>query len=444
MFKNFDDIRLNILDGRLESSVIDAEECDQPETVIKPKTDLSNATRYTKAQIIELRCDSFAEHIERLESLKLLRSINYKIEVPLEWQEEIQEDNINLSELDRFLLQLLSLSSVQREEYILLEAKNRKLLVSKSNIFQNSSYYVLNGNICDEYDKCQMEVQQKIMSYMQPTTPLKQPKPDYTSPHLSSSFLYPKLGLSQSPPIKFNFDKTTPDKSLKRQRQHRNNKELFIDQRNLDIEIREKKGEVNNDVAYKEQFLELFRHSFEPEMPTGFDGIINYLVESGKASLVVGELRVNAKNWNESYVTNKGSNDVLVGSVILRKWALHGDIVKVLVKKSLEDVGPVNSLDDTQNSESDLEIVNKEKVHRSLGVVLNIVEQRNTRKTIGIFQSVVPKKRQQCFIPRDTKLPSIFINTNENQMVLMDTLYMVEITHWLKFQPYGLVLVVCR
>lgn len=410
------------------------EEADQLEPDSKPKIDLANLTRYTRPQMLEMRCSSTQKHLERLETLRILNP--NKVQVPLEWPANPHLHNLyNLSETDRFLLQLLSLSSVQREDFILKEAEMRKLLVTKRNNL-NLPYYDLNDKIRGEYNKCQAEVREKIMAYMQPkqTKPPKQERRGPSASPALSQFSESSPGLSQSPkPFNFNFDVNTPEKPKNR----RTKTKKVFEFSSPDYQINEKKGEVQNDVAYKESFLDLFRHSFGPEgISNDFDDIIKYLVDSGKASLLEGELRVNAKNWNEGYVTQKGGNDVLVSTVILRKWALHGDVVKVLVRNNLGEVPAESGLDDTITSGSDLEVASKEKPHPRLGVVISIMEQHHTRETIGTFPMVAGKKRQQSFQPRDTKLPTVLINLNDTQ-ISTHILYMVEITHWLKFQPYG-------
>lgn len=224
------------------------------------------------------------------------------------------------------------------------------------------------------------------------------------------------------------------------------------------------KLEQVNTKHYTECFQELFKDCVEEsERTKSIEELTNLLIEKNKARIFEGEIRINSKNMREAYVSNaSGGKDVCITGIILRKYALNGDIVKILVKNDIvdenEDEADVESeegaLDETINSESELEntlekvdeskLKAKAKIEISKchGCVLEIVKKIHTRQTIGTFNNVKAKKKLFLnFTPRDTRIPLISVlksSADELKVnILQDVLYLVEIIGNWGEQPYG-------
>lgn len=187
----------------------------------------------------------------------------------------------------------------------------------------------------------------------------------------------------------------------------------------------QKSDEDRNEAIYRHEFINLFGGSLHEALPE----TIKQLVENKQAYIVEGEVRVNSKNNQEAYVSNpKGMKDVCVEKIVLRRYAFHGDFVKVLVKTDSSETLPNDG--DSEASTS-----------RNYGCVLEILEKRHSRRVIGSISSVGNlKKRQIHFNVRDPKVPNVSVGREgipKDVEISEKLLMVVEITSWSNDQPMG-------
>ncbi|XP_055387161.1 DIS3-like exonuclease 2 isoform X2 [Condylostylus longicornis] len=197
------------------------------------------------------------------------------------------------------------------------------------------------------------------------------------------------------------------------------------------------------------------------------------LVEANLGVIVESDIRINGKNNEQAFVKNvSGKKDAFIGSLVGRKYALHGDIVKIFVRnddsekqatKYLNEVklreniealqdekttqnntcneaegnqpGPssvnadnintdnVTTCDDNDNTElcDELEQLNNSNdlliependilpEKSSKAFVIKIVEKVHNRKCVGNFLSYRKSCEFITFVPRDLKMPNIRI-----------------------------------
>ena len=200
---------------------------------------------------------------------------------------------------------------------------------------------------------------------------------------------------------------------------------------------------ASNDDVYKQELIRLFddviKNSADKLKST--DEFIEMLVESKLASVIEGEVRVNNKNLQESYISqSKGKKDICIPKLILRKYAFNGDVVKVLVKNSVNE-----------SSESDLKTTFENEMismnDRSYGCVLEIVQKRHSRRVVGSFtpfENTKKKRKHYAFRSRDSKVPNLQVYPTELSAKWLDgsvkldrMLFVAEVTDWLLETPVG-------
>lgn len=201
------------------------------------------------------------------------------------------------------------------------------------------------------------------------------------------------------------------------------------------IRLSAKNDDELNDFMYKYEFSKLFGDALKDENLKNqpLPEIVKLLVDNNQAHIIEGEVRVNNFNHQESYVSHpSGGKDVCIHKLILRKHAFHGDFVRVLVKQGTEE----NATDGDLNSSDETGL-------RNTGCVVEILEKRHTRRTIGSICTIRANKKERKNITinvRDPKIPSVKVNIAgiPKDVELSDKMLMVvEITSWKHDLPLG-------
>lgn len=222
---------------------------------------------------------------------------------------------------------------------------------------------------------------------------------------------------------------------------------------NFAAEIEEIKKSAPNDEKmneriYKLEFCELFKESLklnEPIMGRSFNEMVQYLIDTKAAFIVEGEIRINARNNSEAYITHPtGMRDPCVNKIILMKESMHGDIVRVLVKNAPSSP-PAETSSDMHlelNNSADLGV---EPESRLYGCVLEILQKKHCRRIIGTFANVAnlkSLKKKLSFLPRDTRVPKIHIKTEsvKSLNISEDQLMIAEIIGWKNETPKARIL----
>lgn len=197
-----------------------------------------------------------------------------------------------------------------------------------------------------------------------------------------------------------------------------------------------------NEMTYRHEFCNLFDDSLKnnewKEKP--LDQVVKHLVDSNQAYIIEGEIRVNSRNNHEAYVTHpERKRDVCVAKLILRKESFHGDIVKVLVKRSSEDEEADSKAIGVIDEESDA----LPAENRNFGCVLEIIEKRHNRRVIGsIINEKKKEKRNVAFASRDPKIPTVKVGKEgiPRDIEITDKmLLVVQITSWSYETPKGFI-----
>jgi hypothetical protein len=206
--------------------------------------------------------------------------------------------------------------------------------------------------------------------------------------------------------------------------------------------------ELNN-LIYQHEFGILFEGALKNQelRDTSQADVIKNLVETNQAYIIEGEIRVNQRNYQEAYVSHpKGRRDVCVSKLILRKHAFHGDIVRVLVKN---EIATPNQQSQPSPDIVDVDLLIEEipLENKHFGCVLDILEQRHSRRVLGTFASFLnirKNRRHLMVIARDPKVPNIRVSARTG--IPTDTqlsdqhLIAVEIIGWNYDQPQGKVI----
>ncbi|GAB0098623.1 DIS3-like exonuclease 2 [Sergentomyia squamirostris] len=142
------------------------------------------------------------------------------------------------------------------------------------------------------------------------------------------------------------------------------------------------------------------------------------LIEKKRATLMEGEIRVSTVNFLNAFIANPtGGKDIMLRSFLLRRHAMPGDIVRCLVFKTSvqanEKASTSQGDDDPEETEDTGEELKDEREteeppeieERDVGVVIEILEMRHNRLVIGTFE----KKNLYQLIPRDIKMPRVRI-----------------------------------
>lgn len=192
-----------------------------------------------------------------------------------------------------------------------------------------------------------------------------------------------------------------------------------------------------NQLIYQHEFNNLFGSDLNNLQDQSHEQIVQYLLDNNKAFIVDGEIRVNQKNNNEAYVSQlKGLKDICINRLILRKFAFHGDWVRVLVKRDNDEI--IENPDELNDDSG------AQNLCRSYGCVLEILQTKHSRRVIGTFApflNIKKNRKHLMVVVRDTKVPNIRVCTRTGlptDIELNDNLLLsVEIIDWIHDQPQG-------
>lgn len=224
-------------------------------------------------------------------------------------------------------------------------------------------------------------------------------------------------------------------------------REFDDDRKRPSVEIAKIKSSAKNDaelneLIYRHEFEKLFEDALKEQEVRSqpLPAVIEYLLNTNQASIIEGEIRVNSKNHQEAYLSHpKRAKDVCITKMLLRKHAFHGDFVKVLVKheedssdRSNEEIA-ADDLDDTLQSEPSLG-------PRNYGCVLEILEKRHSRRSIGSLSTARKDRKHVTVNIRDPKIPSVRVGRDgipKDTQITDKMLMVIEITDWSHDQPKG-------
>ncbi|XP_058121935.1 DIS3-like exonuclease 2 [Anopheles ziemanni] len=153
------------------------------------------------------------------------------------------------------------------------------------------------------------------------------------------------------------------------------------------------------------------------------DAFVRQLAEKNVGYLMEGLIRINVRNNTQSFVDDTSrEGNVYINSIILRRCAMEGDLVRVFVMNqpaSPESPQAANlsetdtdCLDSTIDSTADDTIVEQKETfsQNNVGFVVKILEKRNKRQCVGKFSPYGPGKKQyRTFNPRDMRIPPVRI-----------------------------------
>ncbi|XP_055624691.1 DIS3-like exonuclease 2 [Toxorhynchites rutilus septentrionalis] len=164
------------------------------------------------------------------------------------------------------------------------------------------------------------------------------------------------------------------------------------------------------------------------------------LVTRGVGYLIEGVTRINGRNVTQAFVNDPTrDSDVFLNTILIRKCAMEGDLVKVFVKHGAAQNGP------EQDEESD----NGEKLSNNRGFVVEILEKRHSRRFMGSFMPHMQGDSQYIKMrPRDDRIPFVRIYRQHWPVALFQNdfkdiqsvIYHAEIIKWINDAPVGIIL----
>lgn len=200
---------------------------------------------------------------------------------------------------------------------------------------------------------------------------------------------------------------------------------------------------LTNEEIYKQELVLLFNDVIKDsaDKMKSTDEFVEMLLASKQAFIIEGEVRVNNKNWQECYISqSKGRKDICITKLTLRKYAFNGDLVKVLVKNSVNESSESS---DIKTSIDEMNSLND----RNYGCVLEIIQKRHSRRVVGsfaVFENFKKKRKHHTFKSRDSKVPNIQVYSTgasakwlEGSLKLEKMLFVAEITDWMNETPVG-------
>ncbi|XP_055843497.1 DIS3-like exonuclease 2 [Episyrphus balteatus] len=156
-------------------------------------------------------------------------------------------------------------------------------------------------------------------------------------------------------------------------------------------------------------------------------------VEAGLGRIVEAQLRVNAKNNHQSFITVDNGSDAMIVSMAARKYAMDGDVVRAFIRNKNEEIresvgdldesipifeDPNETIDDPEDVlVEDVEILKKSEEStlslRDRAFVIRIVKESGNRQFVGSIAFKNPVKHDDGeyfkFKTRDTKAPIMCI-----------------------------------
>uniref|UniRef100_A0A1Q3F3W7 Putative exosomal 3'-5' exoribonuclease complex subunit n=1 Tax=Culex tarsalis TaxID=7177 RepID=A0A1Q3F3W7_CULTA len=203
-------------------------------------------------------------------------------------------------------------------------------------------------------------------------------------------------------------------------------------------------GKVTDKANYKQELTlqnvsKAERNAFLTEAnQKALRDLVDELVKNERGYVVEGVLRVNVNNNSQAFVDDHTrAADVYINSVLLRKCAMDGDLVRVFVKHGEPE------------EESEDSPTKSERLKNNWGFVVDIVEKRHSRVCVGTFMPYYQSANQYIrFSPRDLKIPVMRIYKQhwpeaifKNEFKQLESvIYQAEIIEWREDVPIGTIL----
>lgn len=305
----------------------------------------------------------------------------------------------DLSRETKLIITLLGLQPEQRDFYLNKIAKERNIFVRKNN---NSNDCVINQSYKTVFEILKHQTIRILPENM----------------HSNEN----RTNLNTTRAVR------TPEKEFKE------NNTTQVQQRTYE----EKVTRLLHDIRDRDKDVSLssWNKDLVLESNQDLNTFLDKLCEMKVGYVVIGDIRINAKNNFEAYVgdrSNVESKDILIESVILRKTALHGDTVRVFVKNQCKIR--------TSSSSDELSAESTNKRLNSIGFVVEILEKKHNRKCVGTFmEGHTSNRRYLKFQPRDMKIPKLKISMQNLPATVIEqkqrkesidkVLYLAEIIDW--------------
>ncbi|XP_049291295.1 DIS3-like exonuclease 2 [Anopheles funestus] len=220
--------------------------------------------------------------------------------------------------------------------------------------------------------------------------------------------------------------------------------------------------------ADPELLLENVRDKANEIIQERLDSFVQQLVDKNVGYMMEGTIRINARNNIQSFVDDASrTGNIFINSILLRRCAMEGDLVRVFVKHQTPDSEEETDDNSDCENESAEETTNPavNSTNNNAGFVVRILEKRHNRQCVGKFlQTAAGKKHFRMFVSRDMRIPPMRVfkqdwpnallevkptkpkevdrkasQTNESTDVT-DVLYHAEIIEWQDEIPIGTIL----
>uniref|UniRef100_A0A182WJC6 DIS3-like exonuclease 2 n=1 Tax=Anopheles minimus TaxID=112268 RepID=A0A182WJC6_9DIPT len=194
------------------------------------------------------------------------------------------------------------------------------------------------------------------------------------------------------------------------------------------------------------------------------EAFVGQLVEKNVGYMVEGMLRINARNNMQSFVDDTSrTGNVYINSILLRRCAMEGDLVRVFVMNQPPDSESDSSESEHESAEEAVQPAAK-TINNNAGFVVRILEKRHNRQCVGKFLPAAEgKKHYRLFVPRDLRIPPVRVfkqdwpnallevkptksedddrkSSQKDVSDITDVLYQAEIIEWQDEVPIGTVL----
>ncbi|XP_052893281.1 DIS3-like exonuclease 2 [Anopheles moucheti] len=219
----------------------------------------------------------------------------------------------------------------------------------------------------------------------------------------------------------------------------------------------------SKDTSNLEMVSEEVRDKANEIMQERLDAFVERLVAKNVGYLVEGILRINARNNMQSFVDDVSrTGNVYINSILLRRCAMEGDLVRVFVKNQSPDSDEES--DDNSDCENGTVKETVKATNNNAGFVVRILEKRHNRQCVGKFLPAAQgKKHYRTFAPRDMRIPPVRVFRQDWPNALLDVkptkprdddrkvpqknepdvtevLYQAEIIEWQDEVPIGTIL----
>uniref|UniRef100_A0A182MFW2 DIS3-like exonuclease 2 n=1 Tax=Anopheles culicifacies TaxID=139723 RepID=A0A182MFW2_9DIPT len=244
--------------------------------------------------------------------------------------------------------------------------------------------------------------------------------------------------------------------------QKREGRGSYEDQINFMLNKRTQSSKGTSD---PELVLEDVRDKANEIIQERLESFVDQLVEKNVGYMVEGMLRINARNNMQSFVDDSSrTGNVYINSILLRRCAMEGDLVRVFVMNQPLDSDSESSDSANESAEESVQPAVK-SVNNNAGFVVRILEKRHNRQCVGKFLPMAQgKKHFRLFVPRDMRIPPVRVfkqdwpnallevkptkpadddrnvKSKMNETDITKVLYQAEIIEWQDEVPIGTIL----